>query len=109
MSVNDNAVIGRERIAEDYVGCFPSHAGEFRQQFHCGWHLTVMTLDQRPAARLEIFGFISKESDSLDIAFELRKGGFGKIFRTPIFFEKFSSDNVDLLIGTLGGQDGCNE
>ena len=104
MSIDDHAMVCVEGVAENDIGGFASHAAELNEGFHCGWDFSGVSLDERAATGLDIFGFIAEEANAPDIFLKLSKRRFGVVFCGPVFFEQIRRDNVDLLVGALGGQ-----
>ncbi len=62
MSVDDDAHIDVERIAETDVGGFPPHTSEFDKFLHGPGHLAAMPFHDRPAASLDAPGFVAKKA-----------------------------------------------
>jgi len=109
VSIDNDAVIEVEGIAEDDIGGFASDAAEAGEFFHGLRHFAVVALDERLAAGLDAFGFVAEETGAFDGFFEIGGGRLGEIGSGAIFFEKLGGDEIDSFIGALSGKDGGDE
>ena len=61
------------------------------------------------ATGFDTFGFVAEEADALNIYFERGKIGLSIVGGGLIFLKEISSDDVNLFVGALSGEDGGDE
>src|SRR5262245_17012730 len=70
VSIDHNANVHIERIAENDISRFAPDAPKLNQFVHRTWHFTFMTLDDSGSRSSNAFGFVSKKSCGLDDLFK---------------------------------------
>jgi hypothetical protein len=98
-----------ESVAEDDIGCFPSHTGKREQIVQFVGDFALEALDDFAAAIMDRLCFIAVEIDFVDFTFQLRRRGLGVVFRGSVFFEKVDSHPVDEIVPGLRCQDQRDE
>src|SRR6185437_3145484 len=91
------------------VGGFAADAGEVGQLIHRRGDFAAMQLDECCAHAAEAFGSVAEKAGGLDVFFELALGGIRKRFGGGIFPEQVFGDDVDAVIGALGGENRRDE
>ena len=101
VSVDYNAFVSSERVAEDDIRSFAADAGKFAQLSHCVRHLAGMPVGDCFRRRADALGFVAKKSRGANRAFQLRLRRAGVIGCGFVLGEERRRDEVHPLIGTL--------
>ena len=108
MGIDDNTGLA-EGVPQDDICRFSANAGQGDQLLHCMWDFFTETLGDSFAAGHEMLCFILKEAGGTNESFDLSEIGPSHFPRGSIPLEERWSDDVDPLIGTLGGEDCSDE
>lgn len=109
VSIDDDADVFAEGIAEDDVGGFASHAAEGGEFFHGIGNAAAVPFDDRLATGFDAFGFVPKKAGGLDGFLEFGRGGAGVVCGGGVFGEERRGDLIDAFVGALGGKNGGDE
>jgi len=109
VSIDDDALIFPEGVAQDDVRRFSPDSGKPVQLLHGIGNLSSMFRHDRRRRAANAFGFASKKSGRTDQLFERGRGRLRIILRSPKFREEGWRDKVDALVGTLRRQNGRDQ
>ena len=102
--IDDDALVDAERVAEHDVGRLAPHPGQGDERIHRRRHLAAVRLDEHAAAVLDALSLVAKQADPLDVLLQFLQRHCGVVSGPAIFFEQDRSDDVDLLVGALRGE-----
>ncbi len=109
MGVHDDADVDVKSIAENDIGRLAAHPSERDEFVHRIRDFATVLFHQRAATRLDVLRLVAKEAGGFDGLFEFCEIGGRKILRAAIALEQFSCDEVDAIVGALGGEDRGDE
>jgi hypothetical protein len=92
-------------VSEYYIRRFSPDARQGDQRSHCVRNLSAKALGHGFAAGNKMSGFVLEETGGTNELFKFRKIGRSEVCRLPISPKECWSNQVDSLIGTLGGED----
>ncbi len=109
VGVDDDAFVFVKGISEDNIGRLASRAGECGDGFEGGWHFATVSGQEGGAHGTDVFGFVAVKAGGADDGLEFLLRNLSVVGCGTAALEEVFGDDVDPLIGALGGEDGGDE
>ena len=108
MGIDGDAFVYPAGRAENDVGGFPGDTGKCDKVLHCLGNLAVEFFADGFTGTDDGFCFLAEKACRTDVLLQFGFVGGGEIAGGAIFFEKVFGDDVDALVGALGGENRCD-
>ena len=109
MGVDDDTFVFVKGISEDDIGRLASRAGECGERFEGGWHFAAVSGQEGGTHGADIFRLVAVEAGGADEGLEFLLRNLSVVGCGAAALEEVFGNDVDPLVGALGGEDGGDE